>query len=59
MGNKRLVVYFLNTGNSFINISCDEIKTDDNFLYAYLDGKLVGMFTIGTFDSAYLNEVKT
>ena len=56
--NKRLIVYFTNQGNSFINIPCDEIKSDDNFLYGYLNGNLVAMFMIGTFDSAYLNEVK-
>ena len=55
---KRLIVYIVADGNSFINIPCDEIKTDENFLYGYLRGNLVAMFSIGTFDSAYLNEVK-
>ena len=55
---KRLIVYLVANGNSFINIPCDEIKADENFLYGYLEGNLIAMFSIGTFDCAYLNEVK-
>jgi len=53
---KRLVVYTIADGNSFINIPCDRLESDANYLYGFIDNQLVAMFSIGTFDCAYLNE---
>lgn len=50
---KRLVVRF---GKDYVNIRCDSIFQDQHFLYGYLDGDLVAVFMVGTFESAYLNE---
>lgn len=56
MKKKRLIVKF--NGSEFVNVRCDTILQDENFLYGYLDGDLVGVFMIGCFDCAYLSEVK-
>ena len=52
---RRLIVAY---GEQFINIPCDTIDQDANFLYSYLDGRLIAIISIGTFDRAYLSEVK-
>lgn len=53
---KKLVVIFGN-GN-FVNVDCDEMKSDENFIYGYLKEHLIAIFQIGTFDGAYLSRVK-
>ena len=52
---RRLIVAY---GEQFINIPCDMIDQDANFLYGYLDERLIAIISIGTFDRAYLSEVK-
>lgn len=52
---RRLIVAY---GEQFINIQCDTIDQDANFLYGYLYGRLIAIISIGTFDRAYLSEVK-
>ena len=42
----------------YVNIPCDRLDQDANFLYGYLRDELVAIISIGSFDRAYLNEVK-
>lgn len=44
--------------DGFVNINADRIEKDDVFLYAYLEGNLVGLFDVGSIMSAYLSEKK-
>ena len=53
---KKLVVAM---GSDYVNMPADRIFPDEHFLYCYRGEDLVGMFMIGTFDRAYINEVKT
>lgn len=53
MQETRLVIH---TDSQYVNIRCDRIFQDTNFLYAYDGEELVGMFSIGTFDAAWLSE---
>ena len=56
MKRTRLIVAV--NGELYVNIPCDTIATDANFLYGYLEDQLVAIISIGTFDRAYLSEVK-
>lgn len=54
---KKLIVY-IHGMDGFVNIPSDRIEKDDVFLYAYLEGNLVGLFDVGSIMSAYLSEKK-
>ena len=54
---KRRLIVAVN-GELYVNIPCDQIAQDANFLYGYLKDQLVALISIGTFDRAYLSEVK-
>lgn len=43
---------------SHINIVADRMFQDSNFLYIYREDELVGMISIGTFDAAWISEVR-
>ena len=53
----RLIVY-LNNSDQFINIAADSIERQDEFIFAYSEGKLVGVFDVGVVAVAYLSEKK-
>ena len=53
----KLIVY-LHSVESFVNINADQIEKDESFIMAYNNGKLVGMFDIGTIMAMYLSEKK-
>lgn len=51
----KLIVYF-NNMDQFVNISADRINREDEFVYAYNGGSLVGMFDVGVVAAIYLSE---
>lgn len=57
-GQKKKKLVVVTGSNEFVNIFCDRMYQDDHFLYGYRGDELVAMFMIGTFDRAYINEVK-
>lgn len=58
MTKKKLIVIVDSSKPDFINIPCDKIVESTNFLYGFKGDELIAMFSIGTFDHAYLSEVK-
>lgn len=53
---KRLIVAV--NGELYVNIPCDRLESDAFYLYGYLKDQMVAIISIGSFDRAYLSEVK-
>lgn len=56
MGKKKRLI--VKTDQSWVNIPCDNIMSDEHYLYGYKDGELVAIVMKGTFDSAWISEEK-
>lgn len=54
----RLLVY-VHGVDGYVNISADRIEKDENFLFAYCENNLVGVFDLGTVMTAYLSEKRS
>ena len=54
----RLLVY-VHGVDGYVNICADRIEKDENFLFAYCENNLVGMFDLGTIMVAYLSEKRS
>ena len=52
----KLIVYF-NNSDAFVNIPADRIERNEEFVCAYKEQSLVGMFDVGVISAIYLSEV--
>lgn len=52
----RLIIW--KDGNRSV-IPANRLEREDSMMFAYLDGKCVGMFDLGCFDALYLSEGKS
>lgn len=53
---RRIVVRMCD--GQYINIPADRMFQDANFLYIYKGEELVGILSIGTFDAAWISDVR-
>lgn len=53
---QRLIVKYRENGDlNYVNISADSITEREGFIFAYLDGHLVGAFDLGLIETAYMS----
>lgn len=52
----KLIVYFNNHSDQYVNINADKLTKNDEFICAYNGNNLVGMFDVGVIMAIYLSD---